>query len=77
MNRHVPQATGLTIFVLGLGAFAISQAFEGGFLKGFFQGATVALMVLGVWGVSRWGRDGPRDAWLPSRDLHHGDQERR
>ncbi len=67
MKRHLGLTAGLALVVLGVGAFALSLAFEGGFPKGFFQGATLALVVLGVWALVKE-RRGPRDAWLPSRD---------
>lgn len=67
---------GLPAILVGLLCFALSNAFEGGFPRGFFQGATIALMVLGayllgagVWS-SRTDDDDLQDGghWLPSRD---------
>lgn len=67
---------GLTLVVLGLACFVVSRAFDGGFARGLFTGATVALMVTGAYviGMSRRrsgrGQTGPWTGgqWLPSRD---------
>lgn len=45
-TRGVP---GMTLIVLGLACFVIGLAFDGGFLRGLFIGATVALMVMGAY----------------------------
>ena len=66
----------LPIILLGFLCYVSSNAFEGGFLRGFFQGATVALMILGAYlvGAGLWfSRADHDDAggarhWLPSRD---------
>lgn len=68
--------SGIPVILVGFLCFALSTAFEGGFLRGLFQGATVALMVLGAYllGAGLWtSRKGDRDLrrgghWLPSRD---------
>lgn len=66
----------MPIILLGLLCYALSSAFEGGFLRGFFQGATIALMILGAYlaGAGLWfsrtDDEGSGEArhWLPSRD---------
>lgn len=62
------------IFVLlGFAAFALSRGRDG-FDKGLFQGATVALMVVGAYllGSATFRKSTEEelsdDAWLPSRD---------
>ena len=68
--------SGIPLILVGFLTSALSNAFEGGFLRGFFQGATIALMVAGAYliGAGLWfsrtadeelRNDGP---WLPSRD---------
>jgi len=65
---------GTVSVVLGFASYAVSQAFDGGVLRGFFQGATLALMVTGAIALGRsmrsqGGTTGDADAgWLPSRD---------
>lgn len=64
----------MTLIVLGLACFVVGLAFDGGFVRGLFNGATIALMVMGAYvvGASRRHRrtDDPHDGghWLPSRD---------
>ena len=68
--------SGIPVILLGSLTYALSTAFEGGFFRGFFQGATVALMVLGAYLVGaglRFSRKNDEDLrsgghWLPSRD---------
>lgn len=69
-------AAGMPLILVGLLCFMLSNVVDGGFLKGFFQGATIALMILGAYilGAGMWFsrkaeedlRDGKH--WLPSRD---------
>lgn len=73
---RVQLLSGMPIILIGFLTFALSSAFEGGFLRGFFQGATIALMVLGAYliGAGLWfSRKDGEDLhngghWLPSRD---------
>lgn len=68
-------SSGMLFVVLGLATFALSRGRDG-FDKGLFQGATVALMVIGAYllgsGTFRKSTDKELgdDAWLPSRDKH-------
>lgn len=67
---------GLPVILVGFLCYALSNLFEGGFPRGFFQGATIALMVLGAYlvGAGLWfSRTDEEDLrrgvqWLPSRD---------
>lgn len=66
---------GLTAILLGMVCLGLGSIVDGGFLRGLFTGATVALMVLGAYliGMSTWrGGHGAKDddggQWLPSRD---------
>lgn len=69
-------ATGMPALLLGFLCLALSNLFDGGFLRGLFQGATIALMVLGAYlvGSGLWfSRKDEADLaegsqWLPSRD---------
>lgn len=75
--------SGLPVILMGFLCFALSAAFEGGFFRGLFQGATVALMVVGAYllGAGLWtARKDDEDLrrgrhWLPSRD-GRGDETR-
>lgn len=68
------RTAGLVCVLLGFVTMLLSTLWDGGFMHGFFQGATIALMVLGAFfiGSALWWR--PKDAvdegesWLPSRD---------
>ena len=77
-SRATDLTAGLLCVVLGLAAFVLSRG-RGGFDKGLFQGATIALMVLGAYllgSTMRARRNAPGDRedasgddlWLPSRD---------
>lgn len=67
---------GMNLIVLGLLCFVVGLALDGGFVRGLFIGATVALMVMGAYvvGASRKrghrSEDGPHEGghWLPSRE---------
>lgn len=66
---------GLAAIILGFGTFFLVDLFDGGFMRGFFQGATIALMVLGAYlvGAGLWKARGNGELqdgrhWLPSRD---------
>lgn len=73
-NTKIRGTAGMTLIVLGMACFVISLAFDGGFVRGLFIGATVALMVMGAYVVGasrkqgRGGADAPHDTghWLPS-----------
>lgn len=72
-GRSANLAVGLTVAV-GVIAIVIGTGIDG-FVGGLFQGAGVALAVLGAYGLGmrhRAERSGGRDdepaAWLPSRD---------
>lgn len=74
--RRTYLLSGLPVILVGFLCYALSSAFEGGFLRGLFQGETIALVVLGAYllGASLWfprkGDEDLRDGghWLPSRD---------
>ncbi len=67
---------GLRCVLLGFVTSLVGRAFEGGFVSGMFDGATIALMVMGAYliGASTWhARRSEQDLaegkhWLPSRD---------
>lgn len=67
---------GITAILVGFGCFFAADLFDGGFFRGLFQGATIALMVIGVYliGSRLWWRKAEEQAlddgaqWLPSRD---------
>ncbi len=73
---RVQLTSGMSTIVLGFLCYAASTAFDGGFFRGFFQGATIALMILGAYlvGARLWssrsddGNSGRTSHWLPSRD---------
>ena len=68
--------TGIPAILVGFLCYALSNAFDGGFFRGLFQAATIALMVLGAYlvGAGLWfSRKDEEDLrngghWLPSRD---------
>lgn len=74
-KRFIP--AGLVFVLIGFVTLAVSSAIDGGFWRGFFQGATISLMVVGAFVIGRsvWpsGRSTDDDAthWLPSRDGDH------
>lgn len=75
-NAAHQRLPGVNLILLGLACFVVGLLFDGGFLRGLFNGATIALMALGAYiiGANTWrGRhsgesreDGGQ--WLPSRD---------
>lgn len=75
--------TGMPVILTGFLCYALSNLFDGGFFRGLFQGATIALMILGAYlvGAGLWfSRKGEEDLhrgghWLPSRD-GRGDESR-
>ncbi|WP_299519531.1 hypothetical protein [uncultured Serinicoccus sp.] len=74
MSR-VRLTAGLAAIAIGFVTYALSRAVDSGFVHGFFQGATLALMVAGAYlvGAAMWHRrsrgQGEDDRhWLPSRD---------
>lgn len=70
--------SGIPVILLGFLCYSLTAAFDGGFFRGLFQGATIALMLLGVYllGAGLWfSRKSDEDLrsgghWLPSRDEH-------
>lgn len=71
----VRRTAGMTAVVIGFVTLWLSRVFESGFVHGFFQGATLALMVAGAYliGASMWHRRSRGQVeddqhWLPSRD---------
>lgn len=65
-----------TVILAGFATFLLSTMFDGGFLRGLFQGATLALMVGGAYllGVMVFRADDTQAMWRPSRDGQHGDR---
>ncbi len=83
LGRRPALTSGIPVILVGLLSYALSNAFDGGFLGGFFLGTTIALMVLGAYLVGA-GLRSPRKGsaelgngrhWLPSRD-GRGDEPR-
>lgn len=73
---RVELMAGMPVILLGFVCYALSGVFERGFVHGLFQGATIALMVLGAYlvGAGLWHSRTDEAAldegahWLPSRD---------
>lgn len=69
-------ASGIPVILVGFLCYGLTNLFDGGFFRGLFQGATIALMVLGAYlvGTGIWtSRRTEEDlrggaSWLPSRD---------
>lgn len=67
---------GVPVVLLGFVTFWLSRVFDEGFVHGLFQGATIALMVLGAFlvGAGMWHSRQDQQSldegahWLPSRD---------
>ncbi|MFK5584872.1 MULTISPECIES: hypothetical protein [unclassified Serinicoccus] len=66
---------GMTAVAIGFVTLWLSRVIDSGFVHGFFQGATLALMVAGAYliGASMWHRRSRGQVeddqhWLPSRD---------
>jgi|GEM_PF-1093864 len=66
---------GWVAIVLGFVTFWLSRVVDSGFVHGFFQGATLALMISGAYlfGAALWhrrsrGQTEDDQHWLPSRD---------
>lgn len=74
---------GVAVVLLGFACYLVGLAVDGGFVGGLFDGATIALMVLGAYliGASMWhARRSEQDLregkhWLPSRDSTAGGPE--
>lgn len=65
-----------TVILAGFGTSFLSTRFDGGFLRGLFQGATLALMVIGaylLWALV-FRADDTRGMWRPSQDGRHADR---
>lgn len=74
------RTTGMGVFLAGLVTFLLSTLITDGFVHGFFQGMTIALMVGAAYLFgAQWRRDrhengaqqNPEALWLPSRDEDH------
>lgn len=72
-NVHL--SSGLITVLAGLACYFVSRLFDGGFLRGLFLGATIALMVFGAFQLGSAMRKARKPAeldegghWLPSRD---------
>lgn len=74
-SKTTSLSSGMIFVLLGFASFALSRGRDG-FDKGLFQGATVALMVVGAYllGSATFRKSTDEelgdDAWLPSRDKH-------
>lgn len=74
--RRVSAVSVMPVILIGFVCYLMAEKIGGGFLGGFFQGATIALMILGAYlaGSAIWPRRkraAQLDAggeWLPSRD---------
>lgn len=68
--RTLQRVLPAVLVTLGVVTFLLGRRFDGGFLMGFFQGATVALMVGAVYLV--WAlvfrRTDAQAMWRPSED---------
>lgn len=60
----------IILVVLGVASWLISTTIDGGFFHGLFQGAAVALVILGVYLLFSLRRKPEREhgMWLPSRE---------
>ena len=72
---QVRLTAGLSAIAVGFVTFWLSRVVDSGFVHGFFQGATLALMVAGAYlvGAAVWHRRSRGQVeddrhWLPSRD---------
>ena len=76
---HIPRwSVPVLVVALGLLTSLLSTRFDGGFLMGFFQGATIALMVGAAYlfyALILRPDDGPR-MWRPSDDARGDDTGR-
>lgn len=62
---------GVSAVALGFVTYLLGRTFDSGFVGGLFDGATIALMVMGAYliGASTWRRS---EHWLPSQDENSG-----
>lgn len=73
---RVELMAGMPVILLGFVCYALSEVFDSGFVHGLFQGATIALMILGAFllGAGLWHSRQDQQSldegahWLPSRD---------
>lgn len=68
-TRRLSLGGGLGLVLAGLVTFMLSRVVDSGFVHGMFQGATVALMVLGAYALGRGMRSGRGTGgglWRPS-----------
>ena len=62
------------IIALGIGSAFLSRVWDVSFVRGFFQGAAVALIIMGIYLLVRtvMGRgDAEAGMWRPSQDRPH------
>ena len=64
---------GYVLLALGFVSVLLARPIGSGFFHGFFEGAGIALIILGVFFLGRalwWGRKDPDEGalWLPSED---------
>ncbi len=74
-STRTPTTTGMSLFVLGLLCFVLSTVVDGGFVRGLFQGATIALMVGAAYlfgSAWRGSRNATEELWLPTQDENRG-----
>jgi hypothetical protein len=60
--------SGLTLILIGIALATLGPTRFDGFVKGFFMGAGVMLILIGVVVLSASWRAQPDRSWLPSRD---------
>ncbi|WP_299445236.1 hypothetical protein [uncultured Phycicoccus sp.] len=74
-SMRTEQRTGIVLVLLGLLTSVLSTVPSGGFVRGLFQGATIALMVAAAYLLeSAWrgARGREEKLWLPTRDENRG-----
>lgn len=78
MYTWIVKTLPLLLLVLGLISFFLSTLPDGGFVKGLFQGAGVALFAFGAYFLfltaRRRGGHSAASMWRPSEDARSGDR---